>query len=88
VTSHGLMSAKSRPRDDSEWMPTLDKQRYRILVTGLPGTGKTTLVAALATALKLPVVREAALELRGLGLKISEHGGGSDLAAIAIHQYP
>ena len=27
------------------------------------------------------------LELRGLGLTISEGGGGSELAAIAVHQY-
>lgn len=59
----------------------------RIALVGPAGTGKTTLLASLA-ALRpdIAVVPEAARELGGLGLALSERSGGRELAAIALRQ--
>lgn len=59
----------------------------RIALVGPAGTGKTTLLASLA-ALRpdIAVVPEAARELGGLGLALSERSGGLELAGIALRQ--
>ncbi len=58
----------------------------RILLTGLPATGKTTLAGILSERLGLAIVNEAASDLAAEGLDVSPAMGPATLAAIAMEQ--
>lgn len=58
----------------------------KILLSGLPSTGKTTLGKILSTALGIPLVREAAEDLASGGVNVGPSMSSETLSAITIVQ--
>lgn len=69
-----------------EMSTSRETPRSRILLTGLPATGKTTLAAALADHLGLPRIDEAASDLAAVGVDVGPNSRWETLAAIAAIQ--